>query len=174
MSKTSYNLELIKAVVFDIDGVLSPSTVPMDSNGVPMRMANIKDGYALQLAVKKGLRLAIISGARTEAVERRYTGLGFHDVFLGIPEKDKCLTSWMADNGLSPYQVAYVGDDIPDIPAMRMVGLAVAPADAVTEVKNVATYITSAAGGYGVARELLEQIMRAQGLWLSDKEVYSW
>lgn len=174
MSKTSYNLELIKAVVFDIDGVLSPSTVPMDSNGVPMRMANIKDGYALQLAVKKGLRLAIISGARTEAVERRYTGLGFHDVFLGIPDKGSCLTKWMADYGLQPFEVAYVGDDIPDIPAMRIAGLAVAPADAAPEAKNAAAYITRAAGGYGVARELLEQIMRAQGLWLSDKEVYSW
>lgn len=174
MSKTSYNLNLIKAVVFDIDGVLSPSTVPMDANGVPMRMANIKDGYALQLAVKKGLRLAIISGAKTEAVERRYHGLGFHDVFLGIPDKESCLREWMDKNGLESAQVAYVGDDIPDIPAMRIAGLSVAPADAASEVKSIAQYITVAAGGYGVARELLEQIMRARDLWLSDKEVYSW
>ena len=84
MSKTAYDLRMIKAVVFDIDGVLSPSTIPMDNNGVPVRMANIKDGYALQLAVKKGLILAIISGADTEAVKKRFQALGFHDIFQPI------------------------------------------------------------------------------------------
>lgn len=174
MSKIAYDLKLIKAVVFDIDGVLSPSTIPMGPDGIPMRMANIKDGYALQLAAKKGYRLAIISGAATEAVERRFHALGFHDIFLGIADKASCLNKWMSDNNLSPMEVAYVGDDIPDIPAMRMVGLRVAPADAASEVKRVASYITIANGGYGVARELIEQIMRAQRMWMSDKEVYSW
>lgn len=173
MSKTAFDLRQIKAVVFDIDGVLSPSTVPMSPEGVPMRMANIKDGFALQLAVKRGLKMAIISGASTEAVDRRYHNLGFTDVYLGIPDKDKCLRRWMADNGLSRDQVAYVGDDLPDLPAMALVGLPVAPADAVAEVKAKARYVTQAAGGYGVARELLEQILRARDLWYNDG-LYSW
>lgn len=174
MSKTSYDLSTINAVVFDIDGVLSPSTVPMSPDGVPMRMANIKDGYALQLAVRKGIRLAIISGAATEAVEKRYSALGFHDIYLGISDKATCMRQWMEDNNLTVSETAYVGDDIPDMPAMRMAGLAVAPADAAIEVKRLASYITVAKGGHGVARELLEQILRAQDKWMDNKEVYSW
>ena len=139
-----------------------------------MRMANIKDGYALQLAVRKGIRLAIISGAATEAVEKRYSALGFHDIYLGISDKAACMRQWMEDNNLTVSETAYVGDDIPDMPAMRMAGLAVAPADAAIEVKRLASYITVAEGGHGVARELLEQILRAQGKWMDSKEVYSW
>lgn len=174
MSKTSYDLQQIKAVAFDIDGVLSPVTIPVGPDGVPQRMANIRDGYALQLAVKKGLKLAIISGGCTESSRLRYSALGFKDIFLGIADKSECILQWMHDNRLSREQVAYVGDDIPDIPPMHQVGLAVAPADAASDVLQVAGYITRAAGGHGVARELIEQILRAKGLWLSDPSVYSW
>lgn len=174
MSKTSYDLRRIKAVAFDIDGVLSPVTIPVDAEGVPQRMANIRDGYAMQLAIKKGLKLAIISGGSTESSRRRYAALGFTDIFLGIADKAQCIQQWMEANELMPESVAYVGDDIPDIPPMHHVGLSVAPADAAVEVKQVAEYVTDAAGGHGVARELLEQILKANGQWLADASVYAW
>lgn len=169
-----YDLSLIRAVAFDVDGVLSPSTVAMDSNGVPRRMVNIKDGYALQLAVKKGLKIAIITGADTPSVAVRYKALGVTDVFLKAAEKLPLLRRWMADNSLKPEEVAYVGDDIPDIPAMQAVGLAIAPADAAADVREMARYISPVAGGYGVARELLEQVMRVQGTWMSHADAFGW
>lgn len=174
MSKTAYDLTRIEAVVFDVDGVLSPSTVPMGPDGMPVRMTNIKDGYAIQLAAKSGIKLAIISGAVAPGIKERYTALGMQDVFTGIREKRECLAEWMARNNLSPDAVAYVGDDIPDIPAMHLVGLPIAPADAAADVRRNADYVTVAEGGHGVAREILEQVLRAQNLWLANAAVYSW
>lgn len=174
MSSINYDLKKIKGVAFDVDGVLSPSTIPLSPEGEPMRMVSIKDGYALQLAVKKGLKIAIITGGNTKAVDVRFRGLGIADVYLGASMKLPILQQWMADNGLLPDEVAFVGDDIPDIQPMRHVGLAVAPADAAAEVKAVAAYISPKAGGYGVGRELLEQVMKAQGLWLTDQKAFGW
>lgn len=174
MSKIAYNLNKIKAVAFDVDGVLSPSTVPMSENGEPMRMANIKDGYALQLAVKAGLKIAIFTGARTTNIISRYNTLGITDVHIGCAHKLPELKAWMEANALTPDSVAYVGDDIPDLPAMRAVGLPVAPADAAAEARALATYITCADGGYGVARELLEQILKAQDHWLDNQKAFGW
>ena len=147
MSRINYDISRIRAVAFDVDGVLSPSTVPMADNGEPQRMVNIKDGYALQLAVRSGLHIAIISGARTENIRERYRMLGIEDIYLGASHKLPVLKDWMAAKGLNPEEVAFVGDDIPDIPPMDFVGLAVAPRDAAADVKAVATYITGAAGG---------------------------
>lgn len=174
MSKTDFNLAAIRAVVFDVDGVLSPSTVSMDDDGVPCRMVNIKDGYAMQHAVKQGLKLAIITGANTKSIVERYGALGVHDVFIGASAKLPVLKKWLADKGIDPAETAYCGDDIPDIQPMQHVGLAVAPADAAPEVKNIAKYITTASGGYGVARELIEQIMRAKGQWMHNADAFGW
>jgi 3-deoxy-D-manno-octulosonate 8-phosphate phosphatase (KDO 8-P phosphatase) len=174
MSKIDYDLTKIKAIAFDVDGVLSPSTIPMDENGIPRRMANIKDGYAMQLAVKRGLHMAIITGADTPSVAKRYNMLGIEDVYLKASMKLPILKEWMSRYGLQPEQVAYVGDDIPDIQAMNYVGLAVAPKDADVEVKRVARFVSTADGGHGVARELLEEIMRAQGCWMSDEHAFGW
>ena len=174
MSKTDYPLNLIEAVVFDVDGVLSPSTVPMDSDGMPLRMVNINDGYAIQHAAKCGLQMAIISGGNSESVRQRYNMLGIQDVFLGAGKKLDVLRKWMEEKGLQPEQVAFCGDDIPDIPSLRYVGLSVCPADAASEVREVSRYITAANGGYGVARELLEQIMRVRGQWMHDADAFGW
>ena len=174
MSKTDYPLNLIEAVVFDVDGVLSPSTVPMDSDGMPLRMVNIKDGYAIQHAAKCGLQMAIISGGNSESVRQRYNMLGIQDVFLGAGKKLDVLRKWMEEKGLQPEQVAFCGNDIPDIPSLRYVGLSVCPADAASEVREVSRYITAANGGYGVARELLEQIMRVRGQWMHDADAFGW
>lgn len=174
MSRIDYDLTAIKAIVFDVDGVLSPSTVAMDSYGMPMRMVNIKDGYALQLAVKYGLKIAIITGAREEAIRKRYQMLGIQDVFLSAGVKLPVLQSWMKDNGLSPEQVAYMGDDIPDLQCLRYVGLPCAPHDAAWEVKQTARYISPFTGGYGCGRDLIRQIMSARGEWLADDRAFGW
>lgn len=174
MSKTAFDLRKIQGVIFDVDGVLSPSTIPVGDDGVPRRMVNIKDGYAMQLAVKRGLRIAIITGADTPAIVNRYALLGIKDVYIKASDKGPIMNKWLAENSISEDQVAYVGDDIPDLQCMQRVGLAVAPADAAAEVKDASQYITQAAGGYGVGRELLEQILKAKGLWMSHADAFGW
>lgn len=169
-----YDLTKIKAAVFDVDGVLSPSTVPMNEAGVPVRMVNIKDGYAMQLAAKKGLKMAIITGADTPSIAVRYHALGINDVYLKASDKLPLLESWMEANRLSREEVAYVGDDIPDIPALRHAGLSIAPADAAVDVKDIVTYVSPVSGGYGVAREFLEQLLKAKGQWMSHADAFGW
>lgn len=169
-----YDLSKIRGMVFDVDGVLSPSTIPMDNNGDPMRMVNIKDGYALQLAARLGLKLAIITGAKTPAVKSRYQALGLKDIYIAVAEKLPRLEQWMAERGLSPDEVMYVGDDIPDLPCIEAVGLGVAPADAAREIKDAARYISPCDGGYGVARDVIEQTLKAQGLWLDKAHAFGW
>lgn len=174
MSRIDYDLKMIRGIAFDVDGVLSPSTIPLHPDGTPMRMVNIKDGYALQLAVKHGYHIAIITGADSEAVRRRFAGLGITDIFMKAAQKIPCLEAWMAKYGLCPEEVAYAGDDIPDYEAMKLVGLPVAPADAADDIKHVATYISPYKGGEGVGRDLLEQIMRVQGDWMSSARAFGW
>lgn len=174
MSKVPYDLNKIRAVAFDVDGVLSPSTVPMSDDGEPMRMANIKDGYALQLAVKAGIKIAIFTGARSTNIVSRYKTLGIEDVYIACSHKLPELQKWMVENDLTTDEVAFVGDDIPDLPAMRAVGLPVAPNDAAHEVRQMAVYVTVASGGYGVARELLEQILIAKDFWIDNPKAFGW
>jgi len=174
MSGIDYDLTKIKAFVFDVDGVLSPSTIPIGNDGVPIRMANIKDGYALQLAVKLGYKIAIITGGNTESVRERYNALGIEDVYLGADRKFQVLTEWMARKGLTPEEVSYMGDDIPDIPALRHVGLPTAPYDAATEVRQTASYVSKFTGGYGCARDLIEQTLKANDKWLGDERAFRW
>lgn len=174
MSKIAYDLTKIRGVAFDVDGVLSPSTVPASAEGEPLRMVNIKDGYVLQLAVKLGLKIAIITGGRSRSVEVRYGGLGITDIFTGVAHKLPVLEQWMTDHHLRPDEVAFVGDDVPDYMAMSHVGLSVAPADACNDILDMARYVSPVRGGFGVARDLLEQVMRAKGLWMTDDKAFGW
>ncbi len=174
MSSINYDLKKIRAIAFDVDGVLSPSTIPMSAEGEPLRMVNIKDGYAIQLAVKMGYQVAIISGAKAQAVRVRFCGLGVQDVYIGVAVKLPQLKSWMEKYSLKPEEVAFVGDDIPDMEAMRHVGLPIAPADAAPEVKAIAKYISPTDGGYGCGRDIIEQIMKSQGTWLADEKAFGW
>ena len=174
MSKINYNLKLIKGFVFDVDGVLSPSTIPTDIHGEPLRMVNIKDGYALQLAVKHDYKIAIITGADSEGVSVRYGSLGIRDIYRKVAMKRPCLEKWLEENNLHPSEIAYVGDDIPDMECLMLAGLKVAPADAAVEVKQIANYITVASGGYGVARELIEEVMKAQNQWMNVEKAFGW
>ncbi len=174
MSSIDYDLRKIRAFVFDVDGVLSPSVIPMHASGEPMRMVNIKDGYALQHAVKHGYKIAILTGGNTKAVDIRFKGLGIDDVFLGASVKLPILRQWMAENDLLPEEVVYAGDDIPDLQCMREVGLPIAPSDAAHEILDVAKYVTRCMGGHGVARDVIEQVMKVQGKWLDEKHAFEW
>jgi 3-deoxy-D-manno-octulosonate 8-phosphate phosphatase (KDO 8-P phosphatase) len=174
MSSINYDLKLIKGIAFDVDGVLSPSTIPLSASGEPLRMVSIKDGYAMQLAVKHGLRIAILSGASSNAVEVRFKALGVQDIYMGSAVKLPIFQEWMKKYGFAREQVAFVGDDIPDLHVLAAAGLSIAPADAAVEIKDVVKYISPRNGGYGVARDLLEQVMKAQGLWLDDKHAFGW
>ena len=165
MSGINYDLRKIKAFAFDVDGVLSPSTIPVSPTGDPMRMANIKDGYALQLAVKKGLKIAVITGGSSLAVVNRMHLLGINDIWENASDKLPVLEDWMALHNLKEKEVAYMGDDIPDLRCLRKVGLPCCPFDAAWEVQQESIFISSHTGGYGAVRDLLEQILRAQHHW---------
>lgn len=174
MSKIPYDLTRIKAVAFDVDGVLSTATINLGSDGQPVRTVNTKDGYAMQLAVKKGIHLAIISGAASKGVRERYENLGIKDIHLGVGKKLPVLQEWISRLGLTPEEVAYVGDDIPDYECMRYVGLGVAPKDSAVDILQIADYISPVVGGYGVARDLLEELMRSQDLWVMNEKAFGW
>ncbi len=174
MSSINYDLSKIKGFAFDVDGVLSPSVIPLHPNGEPMRCVSVKDGYALQLAIKHGYQVAVITGGNTEAVRKRFVGLGVQTVILGADMKLQFFEEWLKNTGLKPEEVVYAGDDIPDYEAMQHAGLSVAPADAAPEVKEIAKYISPLNGGQGVGREIIEQVMKAKGEWLADKNAFGW
>lgn len=168
MSRIDYDLTRIQAIAFDMDGVLSASTVAVREDGTLQRHSNVKDGYAIQYALRRGMRIAVISGARDLSMLPAYRSLGIEDVFFHVADKGECITRWMSDRGLAPESVAYVGDDIPDIPAMRLVGLPCVPRDASDEAKCEARYISPCNGGAGVARDLISQILSSRGEWMCD------
>lgn len=174
MSSIDYDLTKIKAFAFDVDGVLSPSTIPLGSDGYPRRMVNIKDGYALQLAVKRGFKIAIITGGVSDAVKTRFESLGIKDIFMGSSKKLPILKGWMEKEGLKPEEIVFMGDDIPDLPCLRHIGLPCAPFDACWEVKKTARFISKFTGGYGCGRDILDQVMKAQDKWLNDAEAFGW
>ena len=174
MSTFPYDLEHSRAFVFDVDGVLSPTVGPVGPDGNPVRMANVKDGYAMQLALRHGYHIALISGADSPLVARRFELLGIKDVFMKVSHKLPLLKEWAASKGLSAEEIAYAGDDIPDIPCMMFAGLSIAPADASVDAKAAANYISPLAGGSGIAREIIEQTMRSQGEWLNKDTAYGW
>lgn len=172
MSRIAYDLTRIRAVVFDIDGVLSPATVPLGDDGLPRRMANLRDGYAMVRAVRTGaLELCIISGADAPGLRERFSLIGIKDIYLAAGDKLALLKDWMRRRGYAPEEVAYAGDDIPDLACMRFVGLPVAPADAACECREAAVLVTKAAGGYGVARELLQEILKVKGAWPAEGDI---
>ncbi len=174
MSGIDYNLSLIRAFVFDVDGVLSPSTIPINNAGEPQRMANIKDGYAIQLACKLGYSIAIITGAKSENIKHRYNSLGVKDVFLGSETKIEVLKNWAEKMRLQPEEILYMGDDIPDYEPMNYVGLSCCPIDASNDILSHALYISPKQGGYGCVRDVMEQVLRSQGQWMHDEKAFGW
>ena len=173
MSSINYDLRKIRGFIFDVDGVLSKDVIPLHPNGDPMRTVNIKDGYALQLAVKKGYQVAIITGGYTDSVKMRFERLGVKHIYMRSSVKMKDYTDFMNRTGLKPEEVLYAGDDIPDYEVMKLVGLPVAPADAASEIKDISLYISSKNGGEGIARDVIEQTMKTQGTWHTG-EAFGW
>ena len=170
----NYDLNKIKAIIFDIDGVLSAETITLSPEGEPLRTVNIKDGYAIQLAVKLGLRIAIMTGAKTQAVRRRYEGLGVEDVYVGCSVKIKTYEEFLQKYGLADEEVMFMGDDIPDLEVMRRVGCPVCPKDACPEILEVSRYVSHLRGGYGCGRDVIEQTLRAQGKWQMNATAFGW
>ena len=170
----NYDLKTIRAIIFDLDGVLSAETIPLGTDGVPCRTVNIKDGYAIQLAMKMDLRIAIISGCKIESVAARYRGLGMEDIYLGAAVKVQTYEEFLARYGLADKEVMFMGDDIPDLEVMRRVGCPVCPKNACAEVRSASIYVSDYAGGYGCGRDVIEQVMRAQGKWLKDERAFGW
>lgn len=170
------DLSKIKALLFDIDGVLSANVVSIDDEGVPMRTVNIKDGYALHRAAQLGVNLGIISGGTCESVKLRYVKLGMkpENVILGASLKIRCYEDFKQRYGLLDEEILFVGDDIPDMEIMQVCGLPCCPKDAAPEVKAVAKYISPYNGGYGVGRDIVEQYLKAHGLWLHNAEAFGW
>ncbi len=166
-------LRNVTTFMFDVDGVFTDGSVFIIESGQPVRRMNIKDGYAVQLAAKKGYRIAIISGGRSEAVRTRLKGLGVTDVFLGVADKMETFNDYVTENNLDPSTILYMGDDIPDWHVMKKSGVPVCPANAATEIKEISLYISPLEGGYGCVRDVIEQTMRVQGKWM-DGDAHSW
>ena len=153
-----YDLKKIRAIAFDIDGVLSCSTIPLGKDGYPQRTVNIKDGYAIQLAVKKGLHIAIITGAYSPDIVERYRKLGVEDIYTECSVKLNTYDAFKEKHGLSDEEILYVGDDIPDYEVLRQCGCPCCPADADEEIKRACCYVSRLDGGMGVGRDVIEQV----------------
>lgn len=170
----NYDLTKIRAIFFDVDGVLSAETIQQNDNGEPMRTVNIKDGYAMQYAVKQGLILAIITGGKSEAVRRRYESLGLKDVFIGASVKVEVYEQLKQKYNLTDEEIMYMGDDIPDYEVMSVCGLPCCPADAAPEIKSISKYVSHKNGGMGCGRDVVEQVLKAKGNWMNDKKAFGW
>lgn len=158
-------LPKINTFIFDVDGVLTNGMLTIMPDGELVRHMNVKDGYAMKIALNKGFRVCIISGGTNKAVKSRLAALGISDIYLGAHDKIKQYNELVEKYNLKPENVLYMGDDIPDIPVMQKVGLASCPNDAVPEVQQISKYISYKKGGEGCVRDVIEQVMRVQGKW---------
>jgi len=166
-------LKDITTFIFDVDGVLTDGTIFVSEEGVQSRAFNIKDGYALQLAVKCGYNVCAISGSRSKSALYRLNGWGVKDVYLGTHTKVEKVKLYFEEKHVLPEKVLYMGDDITDLDAMKLAGLPVCPADAAEEIKAISKYISPISGGKGCARDIIEKVLKIQDNWLNDN-AYSW
>jgi 3-deoxy-D-manno-octulosonate 8-phosphate phosphatase (KDO 8-P phosphatase) len=155
----------IRLFAFDMDGVLTDGTVMVMPDGEWVRRMHIRDGFALQLAVKKGYEVALISGSWSQPVADRMRKLGIQHVFEKVADKSTCLHDLMFTLGLKQEQVLFMGDDVPDLPALQVAGLPACPADAVDDVRLVSRYISPFKGGEGCVRDVIEKTLRLNGHW---------
>ena len=161
-------LTAINTFIFDMDGVLTDGSVTIMPDGEHIRNMNIKDGYALQLAVKKGYRVVIISGAKSESARVRFLQLGITDIHLGVQDKAAVFQDLMLQYELNPSCTLYMGDDMPDYGIMQLCGVPTCPADAAGDIKNISIYVSDKPGGRGCVRDVIEQVLRLNGQWKPD------
>lgn len=165
-------LRQVKAFIFDVDGVLSKDTTPLDKSGDPMRTANVKDGFAIRNAIRLGFDIAIMTGGFAERVKLRYQMLGVRYYYDDINDKEECLRKFLNETKISPDQVLYMGDDLVDFKVMKMVGVPACPMDAVDEIKEIARYISDKNGGEGCVRDVIEQVLKSQDKWMDSEAFY--
>ncbi|HEY4325342.1 MAG TPA: 3-deoxy-D-manno-octulosonate 8-phosphate phosphatase [Mucilaginibacter sp.] len=173
MESFLHKLKDITTFIFDVDGVLTDGTVYITENGEQSRAFNIKDGYAIQLAVKSGYNVCAVSGSRSKSALYRLNGWGVKDVYMGIHTKIVKIKIYLEERSIIHENVLYMGDDIPELEAMKVVGLPVCPLDAVEEIKAASLYVSPYAGGKGCVRDVIEKVMKVQGKWMND-DAYSW
>jgi len=168
MSNYKEKLSGITTFIFDYDGVLTNGVILITNSGDQLRTGHVKDGYALQLAVKSGYRIAVISGGYSESMRHRCNALKLTDVFLGVENKLEVFDKYISENGLNTDEVLYMGDDIPDYHVMKKVGMPVCPADAAQEIRDICSYISHFNGGEGCVRDVIEQVLKVQDRWHND------
>jgi 3-deoxy-D-manno-octulosonate 8-phosphate phosphatase (KDO 8-P phosphatase) len=174
MSNYKEKLKHILTFIFDYDGVLTDGKVILMNDGEGLRTAHVRDGYAMQYAIKKGYRVAIISGGRSEAIVKRFEALDIHDVFMSVCDKIDTYNNYLKKNKCKAEEVLFMGDDIPDYPLMKMAGIATCPANASEEIKSVAAYISNLNGGEGCVRDVIEQVLKVQGKWFDEESAFIW
>jgi 3-deoxy-D-manno-octulosonate 8-phosphate phosphatase (KDO 8-P phosphatase) len=161
-------LSLVKGFVFDVDGVFTNGSVMLHPGGEFIRMMNIKDGFAVQHAVKMGYPIAIITGGFSKMVKKRFISLGVKDIYMKCASKTNAFELFMTKHQLVPGDIMYMGDDLPDYEVMKKVGFPACPADAAEEIKQISLYVSHKKGGEGCVRDIIEQVMRLQGKWMND------
>jgi len=163
-------LNHITTFIFDVDGVLTNGKILITKTGEMLREMDTKDGYALKCALQKGYRVAIITGGTNEGVRERFKALGIYDIYLGAHRKIEAYTDLLDSYQMDPKTILYMGDDLPDLAVMELVGVAACPQDAVPEIKNISNYISHRNGGTGCVRDVIEQVLRVQGKWDQNGE----
>ena len=163
----------VTTFVFDMDGVLTDGSLWVFPGNELIRRMDIKDGYALQLAIKKGYRIAVITGSHSLPMKERLATLGITDVFQRVQHKKEQLTTYITQHRLNENEVLYMGDDVPDLEVMQAAGMTCCPADAVTEIKSIAHYISPRSGGKGCVRDVIEKVLKINGHWEADTAVRS-
>ncbi|MBN1820219.1 MAG: HAD hydrolase family protein [Prolixibacteraceae bacterium] len=165
-------LKLVKAFIFDVDGVLSMDTTPLNAEGDPVRTANVKDGFAIRNALRNGFEIAIITGGFVERVKLRHQKLGVKYYYENINSKLECLDDFVKNTGIGYQNILYMGDDLVDYQIMKKVGMPTCPLDAVQEIKEISKYISDKKGGEGCVRDVIEQVLRVQGKWMNSDAYY--
>ena len=163
----------ITTFIFDIDGVLTDGTLLILRDGLQARQMHVKDGFGLQMAIKNGYRVFVISGGISEESKKRLEYLGIKDIHIGISDKTKFVADLLKSKKVKWEEVLYMGDDLPDLPLMSKVGLSCCPADAVNEVKAIVKYISPINGGWGCVRDVIEKVLKVNGHWKYETDVTS-
>ncbi|MBS1621531.1 MAG: HAD hydrolase family protein [Bacteroidetes bacterium] len=172
----SNHLELFKKIttfIFDVDGVLTDGKLLLLDNGTQARSMNVKDGYAMQLAIKSGYRIFIVSGSQSEPVRERLEKLGISEIRMSVSDKKSLVEEYIKNHLLDTEEVLYMGDDIPDLPVLSVAGLPCCPADAANEIKKASVYISSISGGAGCVRDVIEKVLKLNDHWNYDPDVAS-